>query len=423
MARVEVVHPSPHGVWSRAFERGTKEWQEGTRSRESLKVSVAQLQMMGEKLRQDSIRDDNQFRLESAKIDRDTTKDMRDAHLARIQLTDARNAQEDKRVADEERNDLLAQQIRSRAKSDKRKLWQDKLFEYKDDPELRLATYREGMYDPDIAADPKAYADLGIRNERMRKATNFYLGEYRDSLNDNAYIRNEVSTKMNNIHLADMNLADRKNLGWYDDYKKSQDDLEQTMKGVEAVQMLLEDPTGLLTQYISADDREKYKNMFDNVGSAVSFNMAFQNMTDIITRSQKDYDTQLASLNAIRTAIYTQASKDPMSGISVQDMLGSVNRDISFLQSRAGFDKSQTGTQPVLQDPPPTPTGPVAAGVGGNVFFQRLGSDKVEKLSSDEANKLAAEGKGQIRGTVGDKMSAEDITMNKDIYDADGYRF
>jgi len=42
MARVDVVHPSPHGVWSRAFERGAKEWQEGARSRESLKVSVAQ---------------------------------------------------------------------------------------------------------------------------------------------------------------------------------------------------------------------------------------------------------------------------------------------------------------------------------------------------------------------------------------------
>jgi hypothetical protein len=426
MARVDVVHPSPHGVWSRAFERGAKEWQEGSRARESLKVSVAQLQMMGEKLRQDSIRDDNQFRLESAKIDRDTTKDMRDAHLARIQLTDARNAQEDERVASEERNDLLAQQIRSRAKSEKQKLWQDKLFEYKDDPELRLATYREGVYDKDILADPQGLADLGIRNKRITEATNFYIGEYKDSLNESAHERNQVSTEMNNIYLADMNLADRKNLGWYDDYKKNQDDLRQTLSGVESVNRLLDAPTGLLEKYVSAEDREKYKAMFNNVRDAVGFNMAFQNMTENIASNQKDYDTQLASLNAIKKAVYTglaTAAKDPMSGVSMQEMINSVDRQINFLQSGAGFQKSQTSDQPVLKDPPPTPAGPVAAGVGGNVFFQRLGSDKVEKLSSDEANKLAAEGKGQIRGTVGDKMSAEDITMNKDIYDADGNRF
>ena len=426
MARVDVVHPSPHGVWSRAFERGAKEWQEGTRSREELKVSVAQLQMMGEKLRQDSIRDENQFRLESAKIDRDITKDKRDAHLANIQLTDARKAQEDERVASEERNDLLDQQIRSRAKSDKRKLWQDRLFEYKDDPELRYATYMEGIYDSDLPADTKALADLGIRKERMRKATNFYIGEYRDSLNESAHERNQVSTEMNNIYLADMNLADRKNLGWYDDYKKNQDDLRQTLSGVESVNRLLDAPTGLLEKYVSAEDREKYKAMFNNVRDAVGFNMAFQNMTENIASNQKDYDTQLASLNAIKKAVYTglaTAAKDPMSSVSMQEMINSVERQINFLQSGAGFQKSQIGAQVDIKEPPTTPTGPVEAGVGGNVFFQRLGSDKVETLSSDEANKLAAEGKGQIRGSVGEKMSAEDVVSNKDIYDSDGKRY
>jgi hypothetical protein len=136
---------------------------------------------------------------------------------------------------------------------------------------------------------------------------------------------------------------------------------------------------------------------------------------------------KIKALNALEKSIFTEVTKETGGDISgALPMISYIRSEKANIQRMPGFNDLPTDLSPDIKTKEEVEerrkiADVKTAGVGGKVWFQKRGSDKVELADFNEAKTKSDTGKGSIVGSYGTKI--DEVTPNMKIFDAEGTKY
>jgi ribosomal protein L13E len=206
----------------------------------------------------------------------------------------------------------------------------------------------------------------------------------------------------------------------YEAFLKEDTDVKNTVATRNALVKFLETENTMLTRLLPSETIASYLANAENVSSMIDISLLQTQMGQDVSMISGARDTKLKALFEIEKEVVKAAVSEGGPGVAgpIMQTFQQMRNSISTQPQTERSDTQGILTKEQLkaQETPVT-----TAGVGGKIYFQSTGSDKVQLMDKSKADELTNQGKGQIIGQAGTPV--DDVKANQVIYDMDGNRY
>ena len=222
------------------------------------------------------------------------------------------------------------------------------------------------------------------------------------------------------MHSLNIPPAMRDKVPSYEVFQTESTDLRNANASRNALVKFLETPNTMLARLLPQATIQSYIKNAENVSGMIDVTLLQTQIGQDVASIVGTRDTKLKALFDIEKEVVKAAVAEGGPGVagSIMQTFQQMRNSVSTQPETGGSDIQGILTKEQLkaQETPVT-----TAGVGGKIYFQSQGSDKVQLIDKSRADELTKQGKGQIVGQAGTPI--EDVQANQVIYDMDGNRY
>jgi len=206
----------------------------------------------------------------------------------------------------------------------------------------------------------------------------------------------------------------------YEAFLKEDTDVKNTVATRNALVKFLETENTMLTRLLPSATIQSYLANAENVSSMIDISLLQTQMGQDVSMIAGARDTKLKALFEIRKEVVKAAVAEGGPGVA-GPIMQTFDQILNSVSTQPQTERSDTQGILTKEQLKAQETPVTTAGVGGKIYFQSTGSDKIQLMDKSKADKLTNQGKGQIIGQAGTPV--DDVKANQVIYDMDGNRY